>query len=82
VSKTKGSLLTDIKKAESISGRRPIIFQVAEQLSEDDRKEFWDAVNNLTISAGSISRALAGRGITVSAGLIGKYRRGEYRHDA
>ena len=82
MSKTKGSLLTEIKEAQGTSGRRPLIFGIAEELPEEDRDDFWTAINDHSISAGAISRALANRGIKLTAGSIGTCRRKEYSHGA
>ena len=82
MSKTKGSLLTEIKEAQGTSGRRPLIFTVADQLPDEDRDDFWTAINDHSISAGAISRALANRGIKLTSGSIATYRRKEYSHGA
>lgn len=82
MSKTKGSLLTEIKEAQGISGRKPLIFSIAEELPDEDRDDFWAAINDHSISAGAISRALANRGIRLTAASVATYRRKEYSHGA
>ncbi len=78
-----GSLLAAIKAetGNAVSGRVPIVFQAADQLSEKERAEFWEAVNDLTIPAPAICRVMQGRGIRVTAASISKFRRGEYAHE-
>ena len=48
---------------------------VANELEEDDRTKFYEAVNNLAWSASSLSQALMKRGILISRYPIDNHRK-------
>ena len=77
MSKPKGSLLKDIEEAKVTTGRKSAIAIVLSKLEGDDKKDFITAVDDWTISASAITRALRKRGIHLDAGNIRAYRRGE-----
>jgi hypothetical protein len=77
VSKEKRSLLDDARNEHQPSGRVPLLIRVAQTMSETERKELVEALDDVTVSAASLSRALRRRGHNVSASAIGQYRRGE-----
>lgn len=81
MSKQNGNLLSELKAEQrSISGRVPTIVSIANQMSEQDRKDLLEALNDLTITAPMISRALKKRGFNITPGSINQYRRGEIVH--
>jgi hypothetical protein len=48
---------------------------VADDMPADLRGEYVAAINDVTVPASGLSRALARRGFNVSANMIGHYRR-------
>lgn len=50
-------------------------------MNETERQELIEALNDSTISAAAISRALKRRGYVISAGAINQFRRGEIVHE-
>lgn len=76
----KQSLLEEIKSSTSITGRIPILLQIINKLDTQDKADLLAALNDYTISAPAISRALENRGHRISVGSINQYRRGELRH--
>lgn len=76
----KPSLLQEIKSSKSVSGRIPILLQIINKLDTQDKADLLNALNDYTISAPAISRALENRGHRISVGSINQYRRGELRH--
>ena len=81
MSKPKSSLLEEIRADRPPSGRTPLLMQVASRMNETERQELIEALNDSTISAAAISRALKRRGYVVSAGAINQFRRGEIVHE-
>jgi hypothetical protein len=79
-SSEKQSLLQEIKSSVSITGRIPILLQIINKLDTQDKADLLAALNDYTISAPAISRALENRGHRISVGSINQYRRGELRH--
>lgn len=77
MSKPKPRLLEEIKADRRVSGRVPLLIQLVSTMSDDERKDLLDAINDVTISSAAISRALRKRGHMISASAIGQYRRGE-----
>lgn len=77
MSKPKPRLLEEIKADRRVSGRVPLLIQLVSTMSDDERKDLLDAINDVTISSAAISRALKKRGHMISASAIGQYRRGE-----
>ena len=76
----KPSLLQEIKNSKSVSGRMPMLLQIINKLDAQDKADLLAALNDYTISAPAISRALENRGHRISVGSINQYRRGELRH--
>lgn len=76
----KQSLLQEIKNSKSVSGRIPMLLQIINKLDTQDKADLLAALNDYTISAPAISRALENRGHRISVGSINSYRRGELIH--
>lgn len=76
----KPSLMEEIKKSKSVSGRMPMLLQIINKLNTQDKADLLAALNDYTISAPAISRALENRGHRISVGSINSYRRGELIH--
>lgn len=72
--------MEEIKSSVSITGRIPILLQIINKLDTQDKADLLAALNDYTISAPAISRALENRGHRISVGSINQYRRGELRH--
>lgn len=73
-----GSLFDDIKKEQSRKGNRSRIAEIIEEsLAEDEKKDFIKALDDHSIPASNISKALEKRGIKLSINVINRYRRGE-----
>jgi RNA-binding protein YhbY len=72
-----GSLLDDIKNETRKTGTKPRIVEVLEQLDKQDRQDFIAAINDTSIPASNIARAMTKRGIKVTGNMITRYRRGE-----
>jgi hypothetical protein len=58
--------------------KRRRLWQIAAQLDDEDREAFIAALNNESVPARSIQRALAKRNISVSESVISLYRSGRY----
>ena len=80
MSKPRNGLLQEIKSERVVSGAIPKLAVIAQQMDEQDRKDLFEALDDHTISAASISRALKRRGFQITAGSISQYRRGEIAH--
>lgn len=78
----KPSLMEEIKSSSSVSGRIPMLLQIINKLETQDKADLLAALNDYTISAPAISRALENRGHRISVGSINAYRRGELIHVA
>jgi hypothetical protein len=50
--------------------------EIADALSDDDRKDFIDALHDKSVSAYALAKVLNRRGFRVSNSLISVYRRG------
>ena len=81
MSKAKSSLLEEVRADRVPSGRTPILIQVASRMEANERKELLEAINDSSISAAAISRALKRRGYTISPAAINQFRRGEIVHE-
>lgn len=77
MSKQRSGLLEEVKGDRPVSGRTPVLLQIAEQLNENDKKDLIEAVNDHSISSASIARALKRRGFNITPGIIQAYRRGD-----
>ena len=58
--------------------KRRRLWQIAAQLDDEDREAYIAALNNESVPARSIQRALAKRNISVSESVISLYRSGRY----
>lgn len=58
--------------------KRRRLWQIADQLDAEDREAFVSALNDHTVPARSIIRALAKRDIHLSESIISHYRTGHY----
>ena len=72
-----GSLFDDIKKSSSQKGNKSRILEILDQLPEQDKKDLLKALDDHSIPASNISKALASRGIRLAVNVITRYRRGE-----
>ncbi len=72
-----GKLFDDIKKEQSHRGTRSRIAEIYELLPEDERKDFIKALDDHSIPASNISKAMAKRGHKLAINVISRYRRGE-----
>ena len=72
-----GSLFEDIKKEAVHGGNKSRVLEILEDLSEDDRKDFLAALDDHSIPASNISRAMQKRGYKLAVNVISRYRRGE-----
>lgn len=72
-----GDLFDEIKKNSARKGNRSRIQEIAEQLSDSDRKDFIKALDDHGIPASNISKALETRGFKLAPNVISRYRRGE-----
>jgi hypothetical protein len=73
--------LADQIKSEPIQTggvKRRRLWQIAAQLDDEDREAFIAALNDESVPARSIQRALAKRNISVSESVISLYRSGRY----
>jgi hypothetical protein len=70
-------LFEDIQKEKSRPGSKSRIAEILEQMSEDDQKDLIKALDDHSIPASNISKALAKRGHKLALNVISRYRRGE-----
>lgn len=70
-----GKLLTEIRETKPTGfGKLKKVDLVLQQMSEQDRKDLLEALNDLTIQSTVISRVLKKRGIDLSRNCISKHR--------
>ena len=72
-----GSLFDEIKKERSARGTRSRIAEIIDSMNKADAADLLKALNDHSIPASSISKALNKRGIKLAINVIGRYRRGE-----
>ena len=72
-----GNLFNEISQERSSKGNKPRILEILEVLSPEDRKDLLKALDDHSIPASSISKALARRGHKLAINVISRYRRGE-----
>lgn len=73
-----GKLFDEIKKEKVYGGNKSRIMEILESLNdEEDRKDFLDALNDHSIPASNISKAMNKRGYRLAINVITRYRRGE-----
>lgn len=61
-----------------VGGHRRRIWQIMTMLDEEDQRSLRDALNDHTVPAVSIQRALAKRDIRLAQSTISNYRAGMY----
>ena len=72
-----GSLLEEIKKEKSSRGTRSRIAEIIDEMSNADAADLLKALEDHSIPASSISKALNKRGLKLAINVISRYRRGE-----
>lgn len=72
-----GDLLNEIKDSVVSQGKKSRIAEILDKLSEKDQKDFLAALDDHSIPASNISRAMAKRGHKLAINVISRYRRGE-----
>jgi len=72
-----GSLFDDIQKEKAAAGNKSRIAEILEDLSDSDRKDLLKALNDHSIPASNISKAMGKRGYKLAINVISRYRRGE-----
>jgi len=72
-----GNLLNDIKDLEASHGRKPRILEILNDLSESDKADLLAALDDHSIPASNITKAMAKRGYKLAINVISRYRRGE-----
>jgi hypothetical protein len=72
-----GSLFDDIKKEKSTRGTRSRIAEILDEMNKSDAADLLKALDDHSIPASSISKALNKRGLKLAVNVISRYRRGE-----
>jgi hypothetical protein len=72
-----GSLFDDISNEQSKKGNRSRIAEILDTLPADEKKDLLKALDDHSIPASNISKALAKRGHKLAVNVISRYRRGE-----
>lgn len=72
-----GSLFDEIKEQKSKQGNRSRIAEILDSMPDLDRKDLLKALNDHSIPASNISKALAKHGHKLAINVISRYRRGE-----
>lgn len=72
-----GALFEDIKHEQARKGNKSRIAEIMESLSPEDRKDFKKALDDHSIPASNISKAMGKRGYKLAINVISRYRRGE-----
>ncbi len=72
-----GKLFDEIQKEKASRGTKSRIAEILDELSESDRKDLLDALDDHGIPASNISKAMAKRGYKLAVNVISRYRRGE-----
>ena len=72
-----GDLLKEINETTIQPGNRSRIAEILEALEPSDKKDLITALDDHTISASRISKAMARRGHKLAPSVISRYRRGE-----
>jgi hypothetical protein len=72
-----GSLFDDISNEQSKKGNRSRIAEILDALPADEKKDLLKALDDHSIPASNISKALAKRGHKLAINVISRYRRGE-----
>jgi hypothetical protein len=72
-----GNLFNEISQERTSQGNKSRILEILEVLSPEDRKDLLKALDDHSIPASSISKALARHGHKLAINVISRYRRGE-----
>jgi hypothetical protein len=72
-----GELFEDIKNEGSKRGTRSRIQEIIDALPDSEKKDLIKALDDHSIPASNISKALAKRGHKLAINVISRYRRGE-----
>lgn len=72
-----GDLFNEIKNSAVGQGKRSRIVVILNALSKEEQKDLLAALNDHSIPASNISRAMAKRGHRLAINVISRYRRGE-----
>ena len=72
-----GSLFKDIQDEKSHRGSKSRIAEILAEMSKDDKDDLIKALDDHSIPASNISKALKKRGIHLATNVISRYRRGE-----
>ena len=72
-----GKLFDDIKDSGVNKGSKSKIVEILDALDKDDRKDLIAALNDHSIPASNIARAMEKRGHKLAVHVITRYRRGE-----
>lgn len=72
-----GKLFDEIQKEKAARGTKSRIAEILDDLNDADRKDLLDALNDHSIPASNISKAVAKRGYKLAINVISRYRRGE-----
>jgi len=72
-----GDLLNDIKQQSARHGNKSRLLSILETMSETDRKDLLAALDDHSIPASNICKALKKRGHVIDGSAISRYRRGE-----
>lgn len=72
-----GDLFDEINKKRRSMGTKSRILEILEDLEDDDRKDLLKALDDHSIPASNISKAMERRGYKLAVNVISRYRRGE-----
>lgn len=72
-----GDLFDEISKNRRGMGTKSRILEIFEDLSDEDRKDLKKALDDHSIPASNISKAMEKRGYKLAVNVISRYRRGE-----
>ena len=72
-----GALFDDIKREQARKGNKSRIAEIIEKLPAEDKKDFKKALDDHSIPASNISKAMEKRGFKLAVNVISRYRRGE-----
>lgn len=76
-----GKLFDDIQSKSARHGNKSKLLSILEDLGSEDRKDLLDALDNHSIPASNIRKALGDRGYKLDDGVINRYRRGDLATD-
>ena len=76
-----GDLLNEIHDNAAKRGKQSRILEILSGLSNDDQKDLITALDDKSIPASNISKAMKKRGYKLDISVINRYRRGELLTD-